>query len=412
MVKNKSITIAIVCILAAMVSLVLIGCEEDHPTTPGSYGNRDINTFKYLGELVTEDDFRIAGAYDLLILNEAEAIPDKISRIRSYDPDLKIILYTMSEDLPNPTHPFFQENPDIHPSLQEMYLDIDQNHPEYFLLDNNDNRIYLTAYDDMYSEYYPDTEEKPGHCLDPRTGWADYYGQYVLDRIASGIYDGVYSDAARCYEEMKDEGITTRWQEDNGEDKWNYAVLEMLQKIENSLGPTAITIYNNGYNNWIDVYDGRLYEWFLASFEDYSSAGGDLWLLHMQSAKETVDSGKMLLACQYGRNAKDRMYGLTSFLLIANDNSYYFFNEHSVDEDTPWRWYPEYEVEIGDPSGDYYYADDVFQRDYTEARILVNPGSSSIEINLDESCFTLDGNSVSSVTIGAKNGIILFKEKP
>lgn len=412
MFKNKSITMVIVCVLAVIGSLVLIGCEEDYPTTPSSYGNRDINTFKYLGELVTADDFQIAAAYDLLILNEVEAIPDKISKIRSYDPEVKIILYTMSEDLPNPSHPFFQEHPEIHPSLQEIYGDIDQNHPEYYLVDNNGERIYLSAYDDMYSEYFPDTDENPGHCLDPRTGWSGYYGQYILDSMAKGLFDGVYSDAARSYEEMKDEGNTTQWQFDNGEDEWDYAVLEMLQNIENSLGSTAITIYNNGYNNWIGAYDGRLYEWFLASFEDYSPAGGDLWLLHMHSAKETVDSGKMLLACQYGRNDKDRMYGLTSFLLIANDNSYYFFNERSVDEDTPWRWYPEYEVEIGNSSGDYYYADDVFQRDYTKARILVNPGSSGVDVNLDESCYTLDGNSVSRITIGAKKGIILLKEQP
>ena len=404
--KKKLVTVLIVCFLVG-VSIFLAGCT----TLPSSYGPRDINTFKYVGELNVEDDFKIAAGYDLLILNEVEAVPEKISKIRSYYPDVKIILYTMAEDLPNPNHPFFQEHPEIHPSLQEMYREIDQNHPEYFLLDDNGDRIYLWAYDQMYREYYPDTEENPGHCLDPRTGWADYYKDYVLECMTPGSYDGVYSDAARCYEEMKSEGNTQQWQVDNSPEEWNNAVYQMLQGIENSLDEETITICNNGYNLWISAYDGRLFEWFLSDWE-YTPLGGDQWILHMQSAKETVESDKMLFAMQYGRNDRDRMYGLASFLLIASDKSYYSFNEHSIDEDTPWRWYSEYEAEIGDPNGDYYFDDDVYQRNYTKARILVNPSSKSVNVDLGENYYTLEGKSVSSVALHTKKGIILLKEQP
>ena len=75
----------------------------------------------------------------------------------------------------------------------------------------------------------------------------------------------------------------------------------------------------------------------------------------------------------------------------------------------PWRWYSEYETEIGDPSCDYYFDDSVYQRNYTKAKILVNPSGTSINVNLGESYYTLEGNSVSSVTLGAKKGIILLK---
>ncbi|MFQ6089291.1 MAG: putative glycoside hydrolase, partial [Candidatus Methanofastidiosia archaeon] len=337
----------IILILGIGAILLLMIGEDREPTAQNknSYVTQDINTFKYLGELNTEDDFKIAARYDLLILNEGEAVPEKISKIRSYNPNVKIILYTMSEDLPNPNHPFFREHPEIHPSLQKMYEDINKNHPEYFLLDSNGKRIYLWVYDQMFKEHYPNTEEKPGHCLDPRTGWANYYKDYVLNSIARGIYDGVYSDAAMSYEEMKDEGNIKYWKVDNGPEEWNQAVHKMLKGIEDSLGEDAITIYNNGYNLWIDVYDGRLFEWFLSNW-DYATLGGEQWLLHIQSAKETVESGKMLFAMQYGNTDEDRMYGLTSFLLIANDKSYYSFNEQSVDDQTPWLWYPEYETEI------------------------------------------------------------------
>jgi len=80
-----------------------------------------------------------------------------------------------------------------------------------------------------------------------------------------------------------------------------------------------------------------------------------------------------LLAAHYGKTAEDRMYGLTSYLLIAGDKSYYFFEEGGVDISSDLVWYKEYEAEIGDPTKAYFFADGIYQRNYTKARVLANP---------------------------------------
>lgn len=179
----------------------------------------------------------------------------------------------------------------------------------------------------------------------------------------------------------------------------------------NVVGRDRLAIHNDGGNNWLDVYDGRLFEWFM-QYDDV--VGGDEWLHQINSAKVTADKDKILCAAHYGKTTEDRMYGLASFLLISGDKSYYFFEEGGVDTSSDLAWYKEYEAKIGKPSGDYYKKDGVYQRDFTNDKVLVNPNDSmfakTINIKLDKNYKTLEGEIVTEIALKPKTGIILLKE--
>jgi hypothetical protein len=68
-------------------------------------------------------------------------------------------------------------------------------------------------------------------------------------------------------------------------------------------------------------------------------------------------------------------------------------------------------LDLGNPSSDYYNISQtsVYARDFASGKILVNPSTSSYTINLGGSYKTLDGRTVSSITMNAHTGEILTK---
>ncbi len=392
--------------LVFVILLISGGSEEEKSYPVLSASERDIKTcLYYFGEDV---DYGTMAAYDILILNEINGNAENIRRIKEINPDAKVLLYTMSMDLPNSNHYVFKSNPDIHPSLQELYTDIDSNHQDYFLTGRDDKRVYLSFYVEEYAKESDKTKEKLGYCMDPRTGWSDYYVEYIKSWMDQGIYDGVYSDAARCYEEMKDEGSAVEWKKPGNEQQWDNSVKNMLSNVEKSIDSDLMTVYNNGYNKWIDVYDARFIEWWIQY--EKKPLGGDYWLMFVQSAEETVNTGKSLCVAQYGYGKEQRIYGLASFLLISNDHSYYYFNDGgSIDYAKPLEWYPEYELQIGEPAGAYYVKDGVYQRDFTNGKVLVNPGNDNVETELDRTYYS-DGEGATKVKLSPRTGKILLKE--
>jgi hypothetical protein len=163
----------------------------------------------------------------------------------------------------------------------------------------------------------------------------------------------------------------------------------------------------------LEVASGRLHEWFIQYGKE--TLGGDEWLNHMKLAKESVDRGKILVVNHYGESREQRMYGLTSYLLIAGKNSYYFYNKNSIaqsDWNFPLVWYLEYEAEIGEPLNDYYKENEIYQRDFTNGMILVNPGDWTVTARLDGTYRTLEGKTISEITLKSKTGAILLKDCP
>ena len=352
-------------LLFGIVVIIVCGCIQ-----PDETEKKDIKTCLYyygdeLNDLSNENMFKTAANYDLLILTESNSNPQIISKLKSYNPDAKIVLYTVSTQLPNPRSQYV--TPSVYPKMQEMYYWIENNHPEWFLRDSDNNIIYASSYINIWQ------------FMNPTTGWTNYYVQKIEEWITND-YDGVYFDVAMTYDQVKNTANEKQWNSDPGEYNWNQAMLNMINKVHVTIGKNKLAIYNDGYNAWLDVSSGRLHEWWM-QYDMNEPIGGNAWLSQLQLSEETVSTGKSLCVAHYGYGEEQRIYGLASLLLISNDNAYYYFNDGgSIDYVKPLEWYEEYNIKIGSPKNNYYVNNGLYIREFDNAKVIVNPSTTTREL--------------------------------
>jgi hypothetical protein len=97
-------------------------------------------------------------------------------------------------------------------------------------------------------------------------------------------------------------------------------------------------------------------------------------------------------------------YALGTFLLgYQPGHAYFTFRaDHTLTPPSPY-----WDVPIGDPVDAYAKVGGVYQRTFTNGRVLVNPTTSSVTVDLGGSYVNLDGATVSSVTLPAHTAQIL-----
>jgi hypothetical protein len=106
-----------------------------------------------------------------------------------------------------------------------------------------------------------------------------------------------------------------------------------------------------------------------------------------------------------------REFALASYLLGNNGRDWFeFTSDHSK---TPWSdLSPLYDLPIGSPTQNAsnvtaYEHDGVYQRSFTNGRVLVNPGERSVTVSLGGTFRTPGGASVSTITLAPHSGEIL-----
>src|SRR5439155_16920615 len=76
---------------------------------------------------------------------------------------------------------------------------------------------------------------------------------------------------------------------------------------------------------------------------------------------------------------------------------------------TPDNWWAGFDVNLGSPSGGRAYWNNLQRRNFTGGMVLVNePGNPSITVTLPGTYKRVDGTSVTSVTLAARQGAVLL----
>ncbi|MDP9055009.1 MAG: NPCBM/NEW2 domain-containing protein [Acidobacteriota bacterium] len=107
---------------------------------------------------------------------------------------------------------------------------------------------------------------------------------------------------------------------------------------------------------------------------------------------------------EYSLTPDQQQYGLASYFLISG-------GDDSLGDQTatPTNWWSGYNVNLGTPNGPRSYNNGVFQRSFSGGMVLLGePGLSNRTIQLPGTFQKLDGSSVSSVSLGGSQGIILL----
>jgi hypothetical protein len=100
-----------------------------------------------------------------------------------------------------------------------------------------------------------------------------------------------------------------------------------------------------------------------------------------------------------------RLYSLATFLLGSGSHSYYYFTANVADSATLDD--PLYHVAIGSPLGSYSKTGGVYQRWFTNGKVLVNPTTAAVTVPLGGAYRTQTGSLVTSVVVGPNTAEIL-----
>jgi hypothetical protein len=101
-------------------------------------------------------------------------------------------------------------------------------------------------------------------------------------------------------------------------------------------------------------------------------------------------------------------YSLATFLLGSNGRSWFRFGMSQPESD-PTSMHPWWRVPIGSPTNAYAKIGGVYQRWFTNGRVLVNPTTGTFTVQLGRRYRTLDGKTVTSVQLGAWGAAVLTK---
>ncbi|MDD5567293.1 MAG: putative glycoside hydrolase [Patescibacteria group bacterium] len=414
--RNK---LLVVSQLAFMVLLVLL-CfkpKETAAQTISADFPRLANI--YYASSLSLNEARILAKWDALILGLEVQYnsPDAIRLMRQLNPDIIVLAYVLSQEIPN-----------------SQFDLTDINHPHYKLVQGFSSSWWLRDANGQNVVFWPDTKMVNVTNLAPLAGntqWYQYLANFMHTEVLStGLWDGIYYDNMWNDVSWLNNGDIDL----NGDGQTESpAVLDqawhdgmsVLLEYSRQLEGTDKIIIGGGGGQYFESINGRLIEefpstldggWSGAIYKYFNAmAKGQYPKLVIINSKSSVGTAD---------DYRSMRYALTSTLL---DNGFFSFDYGALRHCDTW-WYDEYDVYLGDPvteasnttspksSG---VAEGVWRRDFENGIVLVNSTSSKQTVDLGEGYEKLlgkqstvnSGEVVSSVTLSGHDGIILLKRQ-
>lgn len=328
--------------------------------------------------LESKDDLAALASFDLIVI-PAEAQSYNVpffSQVRALNPDILILAY-----VPTVSWNFAYWTDPLHAEMKRGIRDA------WWLRDDDGNRVSI----------WPNT-----NALDLSSGWSDYLADFVRDDMMStGLWDGIF------YDEVMDRA------------DWKDGYAHLFSTTRAKLGSDAVIITNGSSDaDFLPYVNGRMYETFPSTGDgtqywnatraDYASLG----------AKTGYDP--LLVINVNTNNTGDRAdyqkmrFGLTTTLL---GDGYFSFDYGTENHAQLWT-YDEYDVALGDPKGAAESTAGVWERDYENGKVVVNPsttvqtvllGGEYEKLHGEQDPDVNDGSIVSRVTLASQDGLVLLR---
>jgi hypothetical protein len=278
-------------------------------------------------------------------------------------------------------------------------------HEDWFIHDASGNRIKNPS----WGWYLMDVGN---------AGWRAHWISDLNSKLGT-TYDGVFiDDVWNALNGHGMSGITS-----SQIARWHSDTLGMLQYIKANIAPGKLVIINTdewNSNTYVSAVDGEMLEGFTHEgwTATYSQGGRDPGLIMVMINKLAGDSaaGKIvwsasgsLINSDSNEMARMVKYCYASFLLGANGPGAYWGFNTWVSGDGSNGYYSIMDTPIGSATGSYYQSQNVYMRDFTNAKALFNPSAYAYTINLGGTYKTLTGTTLTSITISPYSGEILLK---
>ena len=385
-----------VLIIAFLISLMLLIYENQQPippnstvaatsnlpfTTPtetvGSDKKFPLVRLAWFTNIPREDDMlRVVEWFDLYIFHQGnDSDRDLMVALGARGPILQYILFESIQALDSCT-----AKPKVNQVayLPGDYCMISEQHPNWFLLDTEGQRILVEDGDtDLY-------------LMDPgNPGWRSFFLDRVKKIQAEPNWDGVFLDNVP---------VTLAFREQSGhlpaaypdDTSYQAAVQGFLKYLyENYFQPNEKLVFANLVSRkddavWVsqlNYLDGAMHEGWAIDWPDgYRPV--DTWEKQMALAEQTQKIGKPIVMVSQG-NQEDRAlqnFAFASYLLINHGNA--FFRYANSDNYADVWLYENYTYDLGEPLGPRYQDGRAWRRDFTKGNVLVNPETHQVEINM------------------------------
>lgn len=400
----KRIFVAIISLVIFMkIAAVEAAANQDKVENSG---NAHIVNFGYAAyDCISEEAVKWYANYaGLLIINDWQK--DKMQAIKALNPNVICLVYKIAL------------NKDYEGQGAGNYKWIDTAYPQWFLLDKNNKRIT-----DGYDEY---SRENVFVMNWGNLEWREYWCNSVLEEVIKDGWDGVFIDCV-C------EGISDYWAP-NGvlQYKDNKSFAEAVEgflaychkrfkKAGKLLIPNSVECVNHpgSWEKRLEVTDGGVDEGFVNIYGWWPGSlrrSEEEWERQISYLETTGGQNKIFFAISRTMhlNRQDLLYSVASFLLGARGCSNFFYNAGS--EGYCYKNYiKEYEAfkdiytaDMGCPLLDRYKVQDVWQRDYSNGKVLVNNTADVQKIELGKFYKQLDGVLVKSIELEGYAGLILL----
>jgi hypothetical protein len=221
--------------------------------------------------------------------------------------------------------------------------------------------------------------------------WINYYALTASEQVHSSDYDGLFIDSAS--HALQPGFFYGLLPDDHSDDSWRdgrYAALEFIK----SYLPDKIVVFNglhggNGAEHSLTLTDGGLWETFAFRPSTSTYQGKEKWTEAIELTQRNKDESSIAISSKKNNLINDiqsRMFILSSYLLVSNQNVYLTMIDLNYDEFKSIYYYPEYELELGAPLNNYTVDNNgVYRRDFEKGIALVNPSDTeSLSYTLDK----------------------------
>ena len=255
------------------------------------------------------------------------------------------------------------------------FCEISQQHPDWFLLDQNGNRIV-----DNESVY-----------MDPGN---EEYRLFWLQRAKTLLeqyhWDGLFIDNLEAsLSKINSKGVVPAKYPDDAsyqaaiEGFLNYLHADYFEPRKQPVLANIISMKDwSVWQHYLQYLDGAMIEAFAVDWNnDYRSVSD--WERQMQAIDEALLREKnLILVAQAEQPDENRqLFALASYLLVANNNASFRYADSNGYREL--LLYENYFLDLGNPLGPRYKKGSFWRRDFTNGYVLVDPETQRAEIRLD-----------------------------
>jgi hypothetical protein len=280
------------------------------------------------------------------------------------------------------------------------FCSIGENHPDWFLLDTNGNRIPVTS----GGEYYR---------MDPdNAGWRDFFLSRVvasqeqhgwtalfLDNVEGGLGSFQAARPAKYADDAAYQAVVAGF--------LHYLDLNYSQKYGRPIMANLVASANDSvWFTYLPYLEGAMKERFAVAWDETSYLSESKWLRDLEQVERALAEGKYLILVSPGNQSdSDRQnFAFASYLLINNGNAAF---RYSTDDAYREVWlYNNYQVNLGTAVGPRYWDGSIWRRDFQYGYVMVDPVNHTARIEVTSTDTSTSTPSDAELTLSAPTELI------